>query len=125
MVTIEHDEFNHHYEMKNDHEVVCELDLFEEETFDGDYKYWLNGIYTKVGHELNGYTQTLIEKAIDDYGEIYISYATAYEHKTNNDTTARELTEDGAKLVSRLKKKGTLKDNWFVNPFGGYDDSLD
>lgn len=121
MATIEHDDVNHRYEMRDaNNDIVCELDLLEEETNDGDYKYWLNGIYTKEGHKRNGYAQKLIERAIDDYGTVYISSASAYEHKTNDDSSARELTEDGASLVNGLKQKGILLDDWFVNPFGSY-----
>lgn len=101
---------------------VCELNIFvENEDCDNDnYKeprYWLNGIYTTFSYERKGYATQLIKEAINKYGEIYISKASEYEHKQRGDNTARQLTEDGAALVNKLKDRGVLKTEWFINPF--------
>lgn len=105
--------------------VVCELNLWEE-SFDDDLwqfesRYWLNGIETDPAHFRNGYATKLIKEAIKFHGKIFISSASPMEHKDRGDSTARELTEEGAKLVKDLVKKGIVKREWVFNPFGsGY-----
>lgn len=117
-----YNDYTHDFKGYIDEIKVCELNIFaENEDCDDDFyqepKYWLNGIYTNEGYERNGYATQLIKEAINKYGEIYISKASEYEHKQRGDNTARQLTEDGAALVNKLKKSNILKEEWFINPF--------
>jgi hypothetical protein len=119
---INYDDFNHTFKGYIGNVKVCELNIFtENEDCDDEYykepRYWLNGIYTTEGYGKNGYATLLIQEAINVYGELYVSTATEYEHKQRGDDTARQLTDDGAILVNRLKAKGILKSEWFINPF--------
>lgn len=82
-----------------------------------EVKYWLNGIYTTEGYFRRGYATLLIQEAIAEYGKVYVSIATEYEHKQRGDDTARQLTDQGAKLVNKLKTLDVLKQEWFMNPF--------
>ena len=106
--------------------VVCELNLWEESFEDylwqSETRYWLNGIYTDPAHFRNGYATKLIEAVIDFHGKIFVSSASSMQHKDVGDTTARELTIDGAKLVTELVKRGVIKREWVFNPFdSGYE----
>ncbi len=129
MLKIEHNEYLDTFKGYIGEEKVCELNLYEESSDDErrneDSVFWLNGIYTSEGHQSKGYARKLIEEAIQIYGKILISKATEYEHKQNNDDTARHLTDDGAALVTRLVSHGVIEREWLVNPFGSYYDEND
>lgn len=115
---IKYDEYNHTFKGFVDGEKVSSLELWQDEET-GDF--WLNGIYVdKEENYGKGYASSLIREALKYYDAIYVSTAPDYEHKQNGDTTARELTIDGATLVKNLKSRGVLKEEWFVNPFGSY-----
>lgn len=119
---IEHNEFTNDFLGYIGDKKVCELNIFaENEDCDDDYyqepRYWLNGIYTTEGYGRKGYATLLIQEAINVYGELYVSTATEYEHKQRGDDAARQLTDEGAFLVNKLKNKNILKKEWFINPF--------
>jgi hypothetical protein len=50
-----------------------------------------------------------------------VSSTHAQVHKDHNDNSARELTDEGAKLVKALIAKGIIKEEWRKNPFGEED----
>lgn len=115
------DEEGENFEVTIDDITVCELNLWEE-SYDDDWRqaesvFWLNGIYTKHGHDRKGYATKLIEAAIEVHGKILISSASSMEHKDRGDTTARELTDEGAIFVKALVNKGIINPEWIVNPF--------
>jgi GNAT superfamily N-acetyltransferase len=92
--------------------------LIEENEFSGEVAYWLNGIYVKNSFQRQGIATKLIVKAIDEFGEVFVSSAEQWEHKQNGDTSARELCDDGADLVNKLIKRKIIKKEWMINPFG-------
>jgi hypothetical protein len=115
---IKYDDHNHSFKGYVDNEKVSSLELWED---DETGLFWLNGIYVdKEENYGKGYASSLIRAALKHYDTIYVSIASSYEHKQNGDTTARELTADGATLVNNLKSTGVLKAEWFVNPFCSY-----
>ena len=92
--------------------------LIDEDEISGEVSYWLNGIYVKKEFQRQGIATKLIKRAIDEFGEVFVSSASQWEHKQNDDNSARELTDYGAALVKKLLKNRVLKEEWLVNPFG-------
>lgn len=117
-IEIKYEEYSHSFIGYVDGEKVSTLELWEDDET-GDF--WLNGIYVdKEENYEKGYASSLIREALKHYNPIYVSIASRYEHKEHGDTTARELTTHGATLVNRLRDKGVLKKEWFINPFGSH-----
>ncbi len=92
--------------------------MIDEDEFGGDTKYWLNGIYVEKDFQRKGIATKLIKRAIKEFGEVIVSTASQWEHKQNNDSSARELCDDGADLVNKLLERKIIKKTWMINPFG-------
>ena len=81
-------------------------------------RHWLNGVYiTNDAYHRQGIGTRLIQEAINAFGEIHISSASAWEHKQANDNSARELLNDGAHLVNSCIAQGIIQQSWMINPF--------
>lgn len=117
---IKYDETNHKFFGYVNCIEVGHLALLEE-TIGSDENpstiFWLNGIYCE-NNKRQGYATKLLMRAIEEYGIVLISSAITQQHKDNNDSSARELTDEGAKFINRMRTKGIVKENWMRNPFG-------
>lgn len=95
-------------------ERVAELQLTE----DDRGRVWLMSVDTEQEYRRRGMASGLVERAVEMYGEVFVSTAGQGEHEMwEGDWDIRWLTEDGAGLVQGCVKKGILKQEWLIHPF--------
>jgi GNAT superfamily N-acetyltransferase len=104
---------NEYFEAYDNVRKIGSLDIFT----DDEGLNWLNGIEVNLAYRRKGVATMLIEKAIDELDDVYISTASQTQHNDNNDNTARYLCDDGASLVNKLIERKVIKKKWMKNPF--------
>lgn len=122
-ITVDFEESHEVFTAFLDGEKVGDLEIYRDED-DKEYRPWLNKIGVNEDMRNRGIGKKLVQAAVDQFGSVYASRAPKGMHNDQMGDT-RWLSIDGARLVESCVKKGIMKPEWFINPFGedrDYDD---
>ena len=90
---------------------VGSLELYE----DSEGRYWLNNIDVKPDYQRKGIGLSLLNEAVNAYGEIYAATNFSKDQE-EEDADTRHLSQEGAALVNCALRNGILQPEWCFNP---------
>jgi hypothetical protein len=105
---------NTNYEAYYNGKLAGRLDLFD---YDDNGALWLWNVEVSERYKGMGIGLSLLNEAVKDNGEIYISTAKQSEHRYHNEGDIRFLTPDGIALINSALRNGIIKEGWLFNPF--------